>query len=93
MLRARQPLHYIDCGIIRLPEVQTLENGNAEVRMVDQSESDLPDPSVTDLGDCIKAGVDLRQVSSKVLGTQSVTIDTTPAPASDDKETTTKKGE
>lgn len=86
MLRARQSLHYIDCGVIRLPEVQTLENGNAEVRMVDQSKSSLPDPSVTDLGDCIKAGVDLRQVPSKILGTQSVTIDTTPAPAPEDNE-------
>lgn len=76
MLRARQPMRYIDFGEIRLPEVQTLENGNAEVRMVDQSENHLPDPFVTDLGDCIKAGVDLKQVNTKILGTQSVTLDT-----------------
>ena len=41
--------------------------------MVDQSDSNLPDPSVTDLGACLKAGVDLKQVNSKILGTQSVT--------------------
>lgn len=75
MLRARQRLKYIDFGEIRLPEVQVLENGNAEVKMVDQSVSNLPDPSVTDLGACLKAGVDLKQVNSKILGTQSVGID------------------
>ena len=90
MLRARQPLPYVDYGVIYLPEVQVLENGNAEVKMVDQSLSNLPDVSVTELGSCLKAGVDLKAVNPKVLGTQSVGIDLT---AAKDELNNDKKGE
>lgn len=55
-------------GAINLPEQHELENGNVEVKLVNQANFDLPDKSTTNLRDLINAGVDLRRVDSAVYG-------------------------
>lgn len=67
MLFSRQVDIHHDSGRIYLPEAKTLENGRTEIILVDQSESDLPDAETTRLSRLLEAGVDLKQVPSKVL--------------------------
>lgn len=55
-------------GAINLPEQRELENGSVEVRLVNQSDFDLPDKSTTNLQDLINAGIDLKRVDSAVFG-------------------------
>ena len=67
MLFSRQvDIHY-EFGGVYLPEAKTLENGKTEIKLVDQSKSDLPDVESTRLSRLLEAGVDLKQVPSKVL--------------------------
>lgn len=67
MLFNRQVDIHHDSGCIYLPEAKTLENGKTEIVLVDQSESDLPNVETTRLSRVLEAGVDLKQVPSKVL--------------------------
>lgn len=55
-------------GAVNLPEQREFENGNVEVKLVNQANFDLPDKSTTNLQDLINAGVDLRRVDSAVYG-------------------------
>lgn len=55
-------------GAINLPEQRELENGEVEVKLVNQASFDLPDKSTTNLRDLINAGVDLKRVDSAVYG-------------------------
>lgn len=55
-------------GAVNLPEQHELENGNVEVKLVNQANFDLPDKSTTNLQDLINAGVDLRRVDPAVYG-------------------------
>lgn len=64
----RQRMRSCAYGRVLLPEPVTLENGNLEVRQVDQSSFRLPDKSTTDLSALIEAGVDLKRVDSAVYG-------------------------
>lgn len=67
MLPNRQFLTHHMYGEIRLPQIQKLENGAVEIKLVDQSKIPLPDVETTRLSACLAAGVDLKQVPSKVL--------------------------
>lgn len=72
----RQKMRCAEFGIIRLPEVRTLDNGQSELFYRDQSEQIVPDPSTTDLKTLLDAGVDLKRVDSRVLGVHgSLTVD------------------
>lgn len=67
MLFFRQDSLHFPSGGVFLPETKVLENGRAEIRLVDQSKSDLPDVETTRLSRVLEAGVDLKEVPSKVL--------------------------
>lgn len=79
MLFRRQEFLHRDSGVIYLPEAKKLENGKTEIKLVDQSKSDLPDVETTRLSRLLEAGVDLKQVPSKVLPSpDSVTLSVRP---------------
>lgn len=67
MLYKRQYMHHHVGGAVVLPETQTLENGCSEVVRVNQADFILPDVSSTKLSRLLEAGVDLKQVPSKVV--------------------------
>lgn len=67
MIFKRQNLVHRLSGSVLLPELRTLENGTVELVDVDQSKSNLPDVETTRLCNVLEAGVDLRQVPSKVI--------------------------
>lgn len=67
MLYKRQYMHHHVGGAVVLPETQTLENGSSEVVRVNQADFTLPDVSSTKLSRLLEAGVDLKQVPSKVV--------------------------
>lgn len=72
----RQKMVPAEFGIIRLPEVKSLDNGQSELLLRDQSEQVVADPSTTDLKTLLDAGVDLKRVDSKVYGIRGeATID------------------
>lgn len=87
----RQKMQPSAFGIIRLPEIHTLDNGQSEVVLRDQSEQVVADPSTTDLKTLLDAGVDLKRVDSRVYGIRGdVSVDlglslneTQPAPISE----------
>lgn len=88
MFRARQKLPI--CGFFPavLPSVEVNEVSEVSVVFRDASKSVLPSPDVTRLGDVLKAGVDLRQVNTKLFKPQSLELsvaDESVKP-SDDKE-------
>lgn len=64
----RQKMQPSAFGIIRLPEIQTLDNGQSEVILRDQSEQVVADPLTTDLKTLLDAGVDIKRVDSRVYG-------------------------
>lgn len=75
MLFHRQEFLHRDSGAVYLPEAKKLENGKTEIKLVDQSKSDLPNVETTRLSRLLEAGVDLKQVPSKVLPSpDSVTL-------------------
>lgn len=67
MLYKRQYLHHHVGGAVVLPETQVLENGYPEVVRVNQADFVLPDVSTTKLSRLLEAGVNLKQVPSKVV--------------------------
>lgn len=67
MLPFRQNLHHHSGGACVLPENQKLENGIVEVVRVDQSDFSLPEVESTRLSRLLEAGVDLKQVPSRVM--------------------------
>ena len=87
MIRQRQSLPLSMFGAIFLPEIVSLENDTAEVRLVNQCDSKLPTRDVTRLGDVLKAGVPLDKVPHSVLGVQSVTL------ALDEKQQSNNEGD
>lgn len=72
MLYHRQNFLHRQSGTVYLPEAKTLENGKTEIVLVEQSKSDLPDVETTRLSRVLEAGVDLKQVPSKVLPSPDV---------------------
>lgn len=67
-LLGRQRMALQPHGSMELPVITRLENGSTVVKRVDASTMVLPSVDVTDLKMCLDAGVDLKQVNSKVLG-------------------------
>lgn len=75
MLFRRQEFLHRDSGAVYLPESRKLENGKCEIQLINQAESNLPDVETTRLSRLLEAGVDLKQVPSKVLPSpDSVTL-------------------
>lgn len=67
MIPFRQNLHHHVGGACILPETQVLENGAAEVVRVNQADFVLPDVKDTKLSRVLEAGVNLKQVPSRVM--------------------------
>lgn len=67
MIPFRQNLHHHVGGACVLPETQVLENGAAEVVRVDQSAFVLPKVEDTKLSRLLEAGVNLKEVPSRVM--------------------------
>lgn len=60
------------CTAVFEVEDRTLESGEVVHESVDQSKKVLPEPELFDLKNQLKAGINLEEVSSKVLGTKSI---------------------
>lgn len=67
MIPFRQNLYHHVGGACVLPETHVLENGCAEIRRVDQSDFALPRVEDTRLSRLLEAGVNLREVPSRVI--------------------------
>lgn len=67
MIPFRQNLHHHVGGACVLPETRVLENGAAEVVRVDQSDFKLPNVEDTRLSRLLEAGVNLKEVPSRVM--------------------------
>lgn len=67
MIPFRQNMHHHVGGACVLPETRVLENGSAEVVRVDQADFELPDVKDTKLSRLLEAGVNLKEVPSRVM--------------------------
>lgn len=65
--RFKQKYRSAPCTAVFVPSVKTLETGVVETHIVDDCETKLPDPELFDLEANIKAGVNLKETSSKIL--------------------------
>lgn len=88
MFRARQRLPFCQHFPAILPTIQVHENGKCETYYKDEAEGALPDADTTKLSTLIAAGVDLKQVNTKLMPIQDMVIDT-----SVDNKETEQKGE
>lgn len=75
MFPSRQRLKYVPHFSIVLPRLQTNENQETTVIYEDESEGKLPDVSTTRLRDLLDAGVDLKQVNTKLFKPTEVVTD------------------
>lgn len=93
--RCRQKYHSAPCGCVIAFEEKTLETGVVDTVSVNQSEKVLPKPELFDLADNLKAGVNLQETSSKILGTDTVSLDSVLKPddevLADDKSNSNKE--
>ena len=65
--RLKQKYRSAPCTAVFVPSIKTLETGALETHMVDDCETRLPEPELFDLEANIKAGVNLKETSSKIL--------------------------
>lgn len=74
MFRPRQKLYVSPVFPAVLPEIQSHENGEVSVAYNDESSFKLPDVETTRLRTLLEAGVDLKQVNSKLFGMTETTL-------------------
>lgn len=74
MFRPRQKLYVSPIFPAILPEIKSHENGEVSVAYNDESEFKLPDVETTRLRSLLEAGVDLKQVNSKLFGMTETTL-------------------
>lgn len=74
MFRPRQKLYTSPVFPAVLPEIKSHENGEVSVSYNDESNFKLPDVETTRLRSLIEAGVDLKQVNSKLFGMTETTL-------------------
>jgi len=90
-MRARQSLPFAGAGLPVLPVLETNENGICTTKYVDFSKVELPSVETTDLRSCLDAGVNLKQVNTKIFSQSEVITDLSVEPKDvdndDDKET------
>ena len=70
--RCRQKLDLATCTPVFEVQEKVLESGEYVQELADLGAKRLPDPELFDLGNQLKAGVQLEEVNSKVLGSKSV---------------------
>lgn len=83
-MRARQPLSFAGAGLPVLPVLETNENGICSTKYVDFSKVELPSVETTDLRACLDAGVNLKQVNTKILSQSEVITDMSVEQKNDD---------
>lgn len=74
MFRPRQKLYVSPVFPAVLPEIKSHENGEVSVAYNDESDFRLPDVETTRLRTLLEAGVDLKQVNSKLFGMTETTL-------------------
>lgn len=79
-MRPRQPLAFAGAGLPVLTEFEVGENGLVTEKLVDYSQVQLPEVETTDLRACLDAGVNLKEVSSKILSPKEIVVDLASAP-------------
>lgn len=72
--RCRQRLYVPPSFAVLSMEQTTLENGDMVTTSVNQGEKVLPDSALFDLNDQLKAGINLEEVSSKVISKRNVIL-------------------
>ena len=75
MFRSRQKMPIPPAFPARFTIYEPNERGELERKVVDQSEIVLPDVSTTDLADMLAAGIDPRQVNTRILSAGTVVTD------------------
>lgn len=86
MFPKRQRIKFVPHFSIVLPRLQTNENEETIVSYEDESKGKLPDVSSTRLRDLLDAGVDLKQVNTKLFKPTEVVTDLTTAGENNDAE-------
>ena len=66
--RCKQKFHTYPCSGVGIFESITLETGVIETRLEDACTKEMPDSDLFDLETNLKAGVNLEEVGSKILG-------------------------
>lgn len=88
MIRARQTMILNHYYAPVLPRVESLENGNSAVVYKNEASEKLPDADVTKLSALLAAGVDLKQVPTKILPMQDMVTAFSPAEKQKTEQTT-----
>lgn len=88
MIRARQTMTLNHYYAPVLPRVETLENGNSAVVYKNEASEKLPDADVTKLSALLAAGVDLKQVPTKILPMQDMVTAFSPTDKKETEQTT-----
>lgn len=70
--RCRQKLLVPPSGVVLSVELSTLEDGSMVNSAVDQGKKVLPEAELFDINDQLKAGINLEEVSSKVISKRHV---------------------
>lgn len=91
MIRARQTMTLNHYYAPVLPRVETLENGNSAVVYKNEASEKLPDADVTKLSALLAAGVDLKQVPTKIIPMQDMVTAFSPSADSNEIEQTNKE--
>ena len=84
MFRPRQNLPVAPAVPAVLPQIEATETGEVVLSYKDQSKFVLPDVSATRLRDLLEAGVDLKQVNSKIFPATEVNLEITDVTANNE---------
>lgn len=72
--RCKQKFHTCPCSGVGVVESVTLETGVIETHVEDACTKEMPDAELFDLETNLKAGVNIEEVGSKILGGSQVDI-------------------
>lgn len=85
MFRSRQKIPFAP-AFLAFQRIDSLnERGEIETKVVDMSKVVLPDVETTDISSLLAAGIDPKQVNTRILGAGSVVIDLSPEPEKEDE--------
>lgn len=75
--RCKQKFHTCPCSGVGMVESKTLETGVIETCLEDACTKEMPNAELFDLETNLKAGVNLEEVGSKILGGSQASLDFT----------------
>lgn len=91
MIRARQRLNVNAYYAPIMPRVDKLDNGKSAIVYKDEAADVLPDADTTKLSALLGAGVDLRQVPTKILPMNEMVTEFSPTEKSVEPENNNKE--